>query len=107
MEAKNLMPQFVKETGTPEEYDPDGDKESGYYSLAFWRKYASWLELNVINEWNAANLHNKPSVKTLTLEKFRRDVRKWHNDLLYMPSLDYLAEHIYVEYVCPKKQKEK
>jgi len=36
--------EFEKETTIPEDYDPDGDRETGYYSRAYIRKYAEWIE---------------------------------------------------------------
>lgn len=36
--------EFEDETGIHENYDPDGDRESGYLSTAWWKKYANFLE---------------------------------------------------------------
>lgn len=35
---------FEEQTGTPEDYDPDGDRETGFFSKAWWEKYAQFLE---------------------------------------------------------------
>jgi hypothetical protein len=39
-----LKEQFEKETGTPENYDPKGQRESGYYSYEYFDKYTNGLE---------------------------------------------------------------
>ena len=39
-----VLEEFETETGITEDYDPQGDKECGYYSRAFIVEYAEWLE---------------------------------------------------------------
>jgi len=43
-----VLEGFETETGITEDYDPQGDKESGYYSRAFIVKYAEWLEKKLV-----------------------------------------------------------
>ena len=41
---KDFQAEFEKEQGITENYDPDHDRETGYYSMAYWTRYANWLE---------------------------------------------------------------
>ena len=45
---------------------------------------------------------NKQRFKFPTLEEFQRAVRKWHDGLIYMPSIDYMTEWIYSEFISRK-----
>ena len=60
-----VLEEFETETGITEDYDPQGDKESGYYSRAFIVEYAEWLENKL-----EAILNNEyiqlPKVKDIT-----------------------------------------
>ena len=57
-----------------------------------------WSDLKVTQKNNrVAELSvsdNEP-----TLEEFQKSVKKWHDDLLYMPSLDAITEHIHSNYI--------
>ena len=61
-----VLEEFETETGITEDYDPQGDKESGYYSRAFIVEYAEWLEKKL----EATLLNNLsiqlPKVKDIT-----------------------------------------
>lgn len=59
---------------------------------------AAWSRIKKLVEEKLTST-NKQSPKFPTLEEFQRAVRKWHGGLLYMPSLDYMMEHIYSEYI--------
>jgi len=39
-----FVEEFEETTGIDENYDPDGDKESGYYSMAYKNEYIVYLE---------------------------------------------------------------
>ena len=58
----NFASGFEDETGIHENYDPDGDKESGYLSIAWWRKYAEFLEGKL--ESAQKNAETEPSTST-------------------------------------------
>lgn len=51
---------FEAATGIAETYDPDGDRESGYLSNAWWKKYAEFLEFELVKAQQNTKKAEKP-----------------------------------------------
>lgn len=70
-----VLEGFETETGITEDYDPQGDKESGYYSRAFIVKYAEWLEKKLV------------AMKKL-IDRWRNAERKWDKSATMFAACD-------------------
>lgn len=64
--------------------------------ISYIKKQSAQKELKEVKH---STSNNTEIPKFPTLGEFQRAVRKWHDGLLYMPSMDYMTEYIYSDYI--------